>query len=53
MVIDVLLKIVNAFIVLVSDKGLSASRKSFDGLLRTHRLFLALAQEFPEIRRKL
>ncbi len=48
MVIDVLPKIVNTFIVLVSDEGLSASWKSFDGILRTHQLFWALAQEFPE-----
>mmetsp|Transcript_6428 Transcript_6428/g.8450 ORF Transcript_6428/g.8450 Transcript_6428/m.8450 type:complete len:814 (-) Transcript_6428:470-2911(-) len=52
MVLDVLPKIVNTFVVLVSDEGLSASRKSFDGLLRTHRLFLALANQYPEIKKE-
>ena len=52
MVLDVLPKIVNTFAVLLADEGISASRKSFDGLLRMHRLFLALAQEYPTIKKE-
>jgi len=50
MVLDVLPKIMNTFIVLIADEGISASHKSFSGLIRAHRLFLALAAEFPSIK---
>ena len=50
-VLDVLPKIINTFVVLLSDQGISASHKSFIGLLRIHRLFLALAHHFPSIKR--
>ncbi|KAL3944056.1 MAG: hypothetical protein SGBAC_001884 [Bacillariaceae sp.] len=49
MILDVFPKIVNTFVVLLSDQGVSASQKSFDGLIRIHRLFLALAQKYPII----
>jgi len=50
MVLDVLPKIINTFVVLVSDEGLAASRKSFHGIMRIHRLFLAMAHEYPILR---
>jgi stress response protein SCP2 len=50
MVLNVLPKIVNTFAVLLSDEGISASEKSFAGLHRVHRLFLALAHEYPRIK---
>lgn len=50
MVLDVLPKIINTFVVLLSDEGLAASRRSFHGLIRIHRLFLALAHEYPSIK---
>eukprot|EP00957_Ditylum_brightwellii_P116546 8889876-Ditylum_brightwellii.AAC.1 len=40
----------NTFIVLVADKGISASRKSVLGFTRVHRLFLALAHQYPTIK---
>jgi stress response protein SCP2 len=52
MVIDVFPEIVNTFVVLLSDEGVAASRKSFDGVTRIHRLFLALAQEYPQIQQE-
>lgn len=52
MVLDVLPKIMCTFVVLLSDEGLSASRKSFYGLLRIHRLFLAMAHEYPQIKQE-
>jgi hypothetical protein len=52
MVLDVFPKIVTTFVVLLSDEGVSASRKSFDGVTRIHRLFWALAQEYPQIQRE-
>mmetsp|Transcript_95215 Transcript_95215/g.142670 ORF Transcript_95215/g.142670 Transcript_95215/m.142670 type:complete len:872 (-) Transcript_95215:144-2759(-) len=52
MVLDVMPKIVTTFVVLLSDEGISASQKSFDGFTRIHRLFLALAQEYPSIPRE-
>lgn len=51
MILDVFPKIINTFVVLLSDSGIAASRKSYIGLLRIHRLFLALAEEFPETRK--
>merc|ERR1712232_1206062 len=51
MVLDILPRIINTFIVLVADEGITSSRKSFDGLLHTYRLFLALANEYPIIRK--
>lgn len=51
MILDVFPKIINTFVVLLSDSGIAASRKSYIGLLRIHRLFLALAEEFSEIRK--
>jgi len=50
MVLDVFPKIINTFVVLVSDEGLAASRRSFHGIMRIHRLFLAIAHEYPIIR---
>lgn len=50
MILDVLPKIINTFVVLVSDEGLAASRRSFHGIIRIHRLFLALAHEYPSIK---
>mmetsp|Transcript_30775 Transcript_30775/g.73856 ORF Transcript_30775/g.73856 Transcript_30775/m.73856 type:complete len:755 (+) Transcript_30775:2481-4745(+) len=52
MILDVFPKIVNTFVVLLSDQGVSACQKSFDGLIRIHRLFLALAQEYPVIQKQ-
>ncbi|CAJ1955671.1 unnamed protein product [Cylindrotheca closterium] len=52
MILDVFPKIVNTFVVLLSDQGVSASQKSFDGLIRIHRLFLALAQQYPVIQKQ-
>ncbi len=52
MVLDVLPKIINTFSVLVSDEGVAASNKSFIGLIRIHRLFLALAKKFPSIKKE-
>jgi stress response protein SCP2 len=50
MILDVLPKIINTFSVLISDEGIAASKKSFYGLIRIHRLFLALAERFPRIK---
>lgn len=52
MVLDVFPKLVTTFTVLLSDEGVSASRKSFDGVTRIHRLFLALAQDYPQIQQE-
>jgi len=49
-VLDVFPKILTTFAVLVSDEGISASRQSMEGLVRIHRLFLALAHKFPAIK---
>ncbi|KAL3914523.1 MAG: hypothetical protein SGARI_000077 [Bacillariaceae sp.] len=49
MVLDVLPKIINSFIVLLSDEGVAASSKSFAAFTRIHRLFLALAKQYPSI----
>lgn len=49
MILDVLPKIVNTFTVLVSSEGVAASKKSFIGLTRIYRLFLALAEMYPSI----
>lgn len=49
MVLDVLPKLINTFTVLLSDEGISACHKSYDGLLQIHRLFLALAQKYPSL----
>lgn len=51
-VLDVLLKLVNTFAVLLADEGISESQKSLAGLLRVHRLFLALTHEYPSIKTK-
>mmetsp|Transcript_6714 Transcript_6714/g.17280 ORF Transcript_6714/g.17280 Transcript_6714/m.17280 type:complete len:853 (-) Transcript_6714:134-2692(-) len=50
MVLDVFPKIITTFVVLLSDEGVSASRKSFSGLIRMHRLFLAMANQYPSIK---
>lgn len=50
MILDVLPKIVTTFVVLLSDNGISASRKTYQGLIRIHRLFLALAHHYPEVK---
>lgn len=52
MILDVLPKIINTFAVLVSDEGVAASNKSFIGLLRIYRLFLALTDKYPIIRKE-
>jgi stress response protein SCP2 len=52
MILDVIPKIVTTFVVLLSDEGTSACQKSFEGFTRIHRLFLALAQEYPSIQRE-
>lgn len=49
MVLDVLPKLMNTFVVLLSDEGVAASRKSFEGLTAIHRLFLALVHEYPHL----
>ena len=51
-ILDVFPKLVNTFVVLLADEGISASKKSFDGLTRIHRLFLALVHEYPEVKRE-
>jgi len=51
MVLDVLPKIMNTLIVLVADEGVATSRKTFQSLLYAYRLFLALAKEYPSIRK--
>ena len=50
MILDVLPKIINTFAVLISDEGVAASKKSIYGLIRIHRLFLALVEKFPSIK---
>jgi len=52
MVLDVLPTLINTFTVLLSDEGVSASHKTFDGLIRMHRLFLALVHQYPNIRKE-
>jgi len=49
MVLHVIPKIINTFTVLVSSEGVAASKKSFVGLIRIYRLFLALAKIYPSI----
>ncbi|CAB9519891.1 ubiquitin-conjugating enzyme [Seminavis robusta] len=49
MILDVFPKIVTTFVVLLSDQGIAACRKSYDGITRIHRLFLALAHQYPKI----
>merc|ERR1712232_516315 len=51
MVLDVMPKMINTFAVLVSDEGVAASKKSFLGIMRIHKLFLALANKFPWLKR--
>lgn len=51
MALDVFAKIVNTFVVLLCDEGISACQKSFNGLIRVHRLFLAFAHQYPGIKR--
>ena len=52
MVLDIFPKIVTTFVVLLCDQGIAACQKSYQGLVRIHRLFLALANEYPEIQRE-
>ena len=52
MVLNVLPKIINTFAVLIADEGVAASNKSFIGLIRIYRLFLALADKYPIIRKE-
>ena len=52
MVLDFFPKIVTTFVVLLCDQGIAACQKSYKGLVRIHRLFLALANEYPEIQRE-
>lgn len=52
MVLDVIPKIITTFVVPLSDNGISACEKSYQGLIRIHRLFLALAQQYPDIEKE-
>jgi len=49
MVLDVLPKLMNTFVVLLTDSGLATSKKTFQGFTAIHRLFLALVHEFPQL----
>eukprot|EP00466_Bigelowiella_natans_P009674 jgi/Bigna1/90953/estExt_fgenesh1_pg.C_830090 len=51
MVLDVLPKLMTTFIVLLSDRGVSACEKALNGFTAVHRLFLALANRYPELRK--
>eukprot|EP00808_Paulinella_micropora_P002087 g70908.t1 len=46
MVLSVLPAIMNTFVVLFSDKGLAASKASFQGFMWIHRLFIELVREY-------
>eukprot|EP00954_Amorphochlora_amoebiformis_P009499 738617-Amorphochlora_amoeboformis.AAC.1 len=50
MVLDVLPKLMTTFVVLLSDKGVSACAKALTGFTGIHRLFLALAHRYPAIK---
>ncbi|GAB5366291.1 hypothetical protein AAMO2058_001131400 [Amorphochlora amoebiformis] len=49
MVLDVIPKTMTTFAVLLADQGIKACDKALNGFMHIHRLFLALAQKFPEI----
>lgn len=49
--LDVFCKIINTFVVMLSDEGVSACEKSFRAFTRIHRLFLALAKKYPSIQK--
>eukprot|EP00457_Paulinella_chromatophora_P002192 gb/GEZN01002196.1/.p1 GENE.gb/GEZN01002196.1/~~gb/GEZN01002196.1/.p1 ORF type:complete len:744 (+),score=104.01 gb/GEZN01002196.1/:70-2301(+) len=56
MVVEVLPKIMNTFIVLLADKGVAASQASFQGYVWIHRLFIELVREYgldAEVERRL
>eukprot|EP00457_Paulinella_chromatophora_P001967 gb/GEZN01001970.1/.p1 GENE.gb/GEZN01001970.1/~~gb/GEZN01001970.1/.p1 ORF type:complete len:764 (+),score=103.04 gb/GEZN01001970.1/:57-2348(+) len=56
MVLEVLPKIMNTFIVLLADKGVAASQASFQGYVWIHRLFIELVREYgldTEVERRL
>lgn len=46
MVLDVFPKIFNTYSVLLSDEGVAACQKTFDGFAAMHRLFLALVKKY-------
>lgn len=50
MALEVLPKLINTFVVLLVDEGLSSGQKAFQGFVWVHRVFLALAHEYPQIK---
>jgi len=46
MILDTFPKIFNTFSVLLSDEGVAACQKTFDGFAAMHRLFLALVKKY-------
>ncbi|ORY48216.1 hypothetical protein BCR33DRAFT_805426 [Rhizoclosmatium globosum] len=51
MVLEVLPKLMNTFIVLLSDKGLHNSDSFLTNYFQIHRLFIALVYEFPQLKK--
>lgn len=49
MICDVIPKIMNTMVVLLSDKGIHASEKALSVFCSLHRLFIALVKEYPEL----
>ncbi|PRP87038.1 hypothetical protein PROFUN_04774 [Planoprotostelium fungivorum] len=50
MVLYILPKLMNTTIVLLMDKGVYASQKALDGYWMIHRLFIAMVQEYPQLK---
>jgi len=50
MVLDVLPQLLKTFVILISDRGLESSEEALTGYCTVHRLFIALALEFPALR---
>lgn len=51
MVVDVIPKLMNTMIVLLSDHGVHASQKALIGFCWLHRLFIALIEEYPGLQK--
>jgi hypothetical protein len=49
MVLTVLPKIINTFVVLLADKGITAGKRVLQAYMWVHRLFLALVAHFPKL----
>jgi stress response protein SCP2/ubiquitin-protein ligase len=51
MALEVIPKLMNTMIVLISDKGIHASEKAIDGYCQLHRLMIAMIERYPALQR--